>query len=245
MTKKNKQCKRLGVCSVHFQDQRIACNPLEGAGIASFIKRRIHTKPRDHATARFASFMNDEGSQIVRSLRVGRIPIGFTKALNVLSLGGFDRVRKRLNYDDVYHQYLIATLTNGSCWRLEKNHVIEAKRISSPKPSRNEAVIPVPPHTTLRSLISNAANNNASFWNYDPASNNCQSFVSGVIHSNNLHLPPAAEEIAKKQDGVRLIDSLPGRLKELPGAVTHLAGIGDRVIYGDGFKLQAIRCPWA
>lgn len=213
-----------------------------GTGLFDVIKNRIHFKPRQHATKRFAEFLQREGNKEIKQIQVGRTPVvgGVQKALNVLSLGGYDRAKKKLKYDDVYHNFLVVTLSDGSRYRIEKNHVVEAKPYKPSKKKGFEPMLhdlPVTSGLQLQSLIQKAEDNNSKFWRYDPATNNCQVFVNEIVKKNNLE--PTDEETAKilkPQEGKTLIQSLPTPLQAVPKLVTDIAAVGDRVIHGDGVK---------
>jgi hypothetical protein len=214
----------------------------EGTGIFSFVKNRIHFKPRQHATKRFKNFLDKNGQQAITKIEVGRQPVvgAVQKVLNVLSLGQYEKQKKKLNYDNVYHNYLVITLQIGYKYRIERNHVIEATPVKSvPSHKYDELLYDVPIHSEvkLNSLVANAEKGNNKFWQYDPVDNNCQRFVNDMIYKN--HLEPTDPEVMKvlqPQDGKKLLSTLPSPLQAVPRTITDIAAVGDRVIHGDGLE---------
>lgn len=213
-----------------------------GGGLFDFVKNRIHFRPRKHATKRFAQFLQSEGDKDIQKIQVGRMPVqsGVQKALNVLSLGGYERAKKRLKYNDVYHNFLVVTLKDGKQFRIERNHVVEARSYSPQSKKGHEALlydVPVTHAVNLNTLIQNAEKNNTKFWRYDPASNNCQAFVRDLVDKNALTpQDPQVAQVLKPQDGQALIKSLPGPLQSVPKLITDAAAVGDRIMHGDGVK---------
>ena len=214
-----------------------------GKGLFNFIGNRLHFQPRKHATKRFKTFLDKNGMQDVVKVEVGRTPVvgAVQKVLNVLSLGQYEKQKRKLNYDNVYHNYLVLTLKNGDKYRVEKNHVIEATPVhSQPSQQYDEMLydIPIDKELKLNSLVTNAEKGNNKFWQYDPADNNCQIFVRDMIHKSELQPKQESEvnRIIQPQNGKKLIGSLPKPLQHIPKAITTLAAIGDRVVHGDGLQ---------
>lgn len=214
----------------------------EGSGIFDFVKRRIHFKPRNGATKRFNNFLNSEGDKDIVSIKFGREPVksGVTTALNILSLGKLDKAKEKLNYKDIYHNYLIVTLSDGNAFRIEKNHVVEATPYSEGKEKNGFSKllydIPLSKHVNLKTLINKAEKDNSTFWNYNPESNNCQAFVKNIVDKNELdtHHDQELTDALKPQDSKQLIGVLPKSLQSFPKTITDFAGIADRVLHGDG-----------
>lgn len=211
---------------------------LKAGGIWSTIKNKVSSLfnrgPRDGATGRFMDFVNKHGADKIIRITVGRKPVqkGVQLFLNVVSLGQYEAAKKKLHYDDVYHNYMVITTANGHKFRIEKNHVVEANSTSSD----GEFNIPInEPELTVGVLIGRASSGDPDFWKYDPANNNCQVFVTKVLSRNHLSIPPGAQEQLRPQDGDHLISSL-GKLNKLPKFFTDLAGTADRVIHGEGIR---------
>ncbi len=205
--------------------------------LPNFVKNRIHYKPKEDATNRFKEFLDKEGSQNIESLRFGREPVvgGVQKFLNVISFGKYEKKKKELGYDDVYHNYLVATLKDGRTVRLEKNHVVEAKPA---KKGDGQYEIPLNnPNLNIKELISTAEKGDPSFFSYNATSNNCQKFVNEIIQKNKLE-PTDQNTInaLKPQDGVALINTLPGPIRGIHKLATDVAAVGDHILHGGKVK---------
>ncbi len=216
-----------------------------GSGLFSWVKNRLHFKPRKHATKRFSDFLQKDGDKQVVHIELGKEPIDrpVEAVLNALSFGALNKKKKELHYNEIYHNYLLVTLRDGRIFKIEKNHVVEAKQYfrhqSKDGYEQLRQTIPIPDlqykRITLNSLIQNAEANDAQFWNYDPATNNCQNFVHKVITKSEL--TPEDEEERRQlqpQQGQELIGTLPKVLQGIPVATTNLAGVLDRTLHGDG-----------
>lgn len=199
---------------------------------------RFSLTPRNGPSPSIRKLVNDNQGVEVRSIKVGRKPIvkGVERLLNVISFGGFGRVKKKLNYDQIYHNYLIVELANGKKIKLEKNHVVEAKDVSDDdyKHEVRSVNMNADNKIDMKELLGNASKNDAGFWKYDAKDKNCQVFTKEVVERNGLQPADSkAAEILDPQDGKALIDSL-GALQGVPKVVTDLASGIDRAVYGNG-----------
>lgn len=194
-------------------------------------------KPRDGPSPAVRKFIQEKGSEQIEDIYIARQPVqsGIQKFLNILSLGKFNKTKKDLKYDDVYHNYLIIKTKDGKEYRLEKNEVV---KVSDYKKNDDEKrKIPLDKNLTIEEMINKASNNDKKFWNYDPKDNNCQYFAKDILVDNGLvdNVDKETKEIIQPQDGVKLIDSF-GKLKNVPKSITDLAGGADRLIHGNGLK---------
>jgi hypothetical protein len=232
-TKTGKRCKikcvtGQNVCHRHQQ---------HGTGIVDSIRKRIKAMsqgPRTTETKRLKEFLEANNDKI-KSIKLGRKPVmsTFKSIVNALSFGKFDQIRKKLNYDQIFHNYLLVELDNGKIVKLERNHIIEAK---APDASDYDLTfdVPVTKDLTMKDMISNASAGNDRFNRYDPRDQNCQNFTQDMIVRNGL-MPETESGIdaIKPQDSEQLIDSL-GILRHIPKVITDTAATLDRGIYGDG-----------
>lgn len=190
--------------------------------------------PRSDAPPVFKNFLSKEGNVKIKNIDIARKPIlsGVESLLNGLSLGNFANIKRKLGYDNVYHNYLIVELDNGKRYKLEKNHVLEAKALQDDDLKHERYSIPVKKDINLNSLIDNASKGDNDFYKYNARNNNCQVFTKEVIERNGLTpVDNSAKEILNPQDGEKLIDSL-GKLNFIPKLVTDIAGASDRLING-------------
>ena len=127
------------------------------------------------------------GSEHIVKLQGWRAPVdGFAaKVANAVSLGRLETFRKQAGYENFFHVGLIVTLMSGMMLRVEKLHVISAKQIQQPpkgevmdiKTWQGDA------GPTLRELLERGRSEmgDSKFFSYDPTTNNCQSFLKGLL----------------------------------------------------------------
>lgn len=212
----------------------------------SFLDRRLYKMahgPRNTATKRLDNFLDKTNDETIVDMKVGKKPIvgAVDKTLNFLSRGAWDRKKKQLGYDDVYHSYSLITTVNkagqSKTYKLEKNHVIQ-EHTPSKEDYKNVGTIDLPKDKklTIKQLVKTASTGDNDFYKYNPKDSNCQNFISDLITRNNLTpRDKQAHDVLKKQDAKQLVNSL-GVLKNIPHLVTNIAGIADRGVYGDGIK---------
>lgn len=211
------------------------------------ITRRINAireGPASKPTGRLDAFLNKTSGLKVVKLELGRKPIlkPVKVAMDVLSGGRFSKKQKELNYDEVYHNFTLFTLSDGSRWKIEKNHVVEFFPATEADFKGEVWEIPLQNRDlTMRGMVDTASKGDAAaFWKYRAGSNNCQQFTRQIIEKNGL-LPDVAEPHHEVQDAKALADSLPESTHHLPNFVTDLAAVGDRILHGEGVQLAKKR----
>ena len=191
---------------------------------------------RNGATKRLADFLRSQGDLPIVAIDVMREPLsgGVKWALDLLSLGRLDKKAAELEYDSIVHDSLRVRLSDGSTWKIEKNHVVEIKSPSWGGKAKPHPVA-IPSSLTLNTMFKNAAINR-QFWLYNAKNNNCQQFVIDMLTRNGLK---TATEL-QKQNGEALLGAL-GKLSWLPKVITDVAAVGDRILHGDGLAPAARR----
>ena len=209
-----------------------------GDGFLSSIKNRIKhaistvksLAVRPAESKRLRDFLNGEGDQKVTKMEIARKPVnsGVAKAMNIISLGQFDKMKKKLGYDELYHNYLLVTLANGKTYKVEKNHQVEAVPASAKdfEGATSRSNVPVS-DKTLKDMIEDASANDPKFWRYSGREQNCQLFTQQVLDRNDLK-PDTPPEL---QNAKALIDTLPGG-SYVPDRITDLAQTLDNAVYG-------------
>jgi hypothetical protein len=211
-----------------------------GGGVGSFLKEaytRVKNSikgPRDTIPPKVENEFKHDNSKI-KKIEIARKPVvkGVQMVLDRLSNGNFSKAKKKLGYNDVYHNYLIVELEDGKKYKLEKNHVVEAKKLKDADLKAERYDIPINGHDlTIKGMLDNASKDDKEFYKYDPRNKNCQYFTKEMIERNSL-IPSneKAREVLKPQDGKQLINSL-GKYSNLPKIITDVAGASDRLING-------------
>ena len=196
---------------------------------------------------------------VVTSLTVRRDPVqsAINSALNVVSLGQWNKSRADQGIDKLYHLGLVIGLTSSSGEHhdllAEKNAVIN---FGLPKATTGSTQImriaaPIPPET-LGVFMEKAEQSmgKTSFFQYDSFRNNCQDFIRGILRANNA-LTSSAETFLK-QDLSKVVDAQPKHLGAVANAVTNLGARIDRLIQGGdmdggsltGGSLVELRAAW-
>lgn len=216
--------------------------PPSGAEVAAFLGKRISTAinkgPRTSASTRFQQFLDkNEGNPVVK-VQLGRKPIvgAVHKALDTLSLGGFSKAAKKLNYDKVYHNFLLVTLADGKTYKLEKNETVIEKPANKGDYANEVWDIPLKGRSdlTLKQMVETASKGNTErFYKYRADSDNCQRFTRDMVEKNGLM--PDDDKAMEIQDAKKMVGALPGA-SLIPNAVTDAASIADRALYGDGIQ---------
>ena len=176
------------------------------------------------------------GDRTIKSIKIGRTPLPstLTKALNMVSLGAFNKLVEKSPYDDLFHLFCILTLDNGSVVKilLEKNEAINMKVVSNYNPKNAEYVdVPrVPSNLTFNDLLNNARKVQGSkFFNYNSASNNCQRFISDLLKGSSMLTSDLSKFIT--QDVKSIFKKLPITQKII-NTLTNLGGAVDVIKKG-------------
>ncbi len=200
-------------------------------------------KPREGAPPAIRKIVDDYRGIPITKISIARKPVqkGISKFFDAVSLGNFGKTKKKLGYDDVYHNYLLITLANGKMIKLEKNQVVQSSEASPDDYKSEHRDIPVDKNVDLNQFIDASARKDPKgFWHYKPDSANCQNFTEDLVRDNGFDrniTDQRTKEILDPQDGKALIHSL-GKLEGVPQRVTDLAAGFDRAIHGSGFRLR-------
>lgn len=229
-TKKGTRCKNTALCQHHIQ----------GEGFKDFISgivnrvKAVAKGVRTEPSSKFQSFLDTAGSQPIEKIEIARKPINsnISKLLNTVSFGGFEKVKKKMGYDQIYHNFLLVTI-KGVTYKVEKNHIVQ-ETIASKEDKQDERYdLHLPnPSVTMKQLINKSADKD--LFVYDAKDKSCQHFTQRIIEENNLKpYNTKAQEVINPQNSKALIDSL-GILAKVPRIITDAASIADRAITGDG-----------
>ena len=172
------------------------------------------------------------GNNIISGITIHREPVPsiLTTLLGGLSLGQFSTNYKNSPYDTLFHLRLDFTFTNGSSAYFEKNEVINANTsITQGKDSQNLQVASIP-HISLNTFLQKGQTAMGNkFWTYSAKDNNCQDFVSALLHANGINGNNYNEFV--KQNTEQLFEGLTG-LRKLSNTVTDVAGRADVIMQG-------------
>lgn len=243
-TKSGSKCKRKTdhqYCRQHERQNEV----LSGDGLYSdakdFIKRRITALkegPAAKPTSRLQSILDRTTDNKVIKLELGKKSIRplVHKALDAVSLGEFSRRQKKLDYEKIYHNFLIATLEDGTKVKIEKDEVIKARPVTQADYTNSIYEIDMKgKDLNLQEMFKTASEGNEKdFFRYRASSANCQNFTRDMIVKNGL-LPDGAAEYLKLQNAHHLISAVPTGT-HVANLITDSAAVADRLIHGDGIN---------
>lgn len=211
------------------------------------VVRRIPPIRRDYPP-NVRNILAQYGNGTIVGLAVRREPIKsfINTALNWLTKGKWDMAKKEANYDNMFHLGLVADVSIGGEIKrilLEKNEVINITTSFSQSPDIQMLIIPVPAGSTLtlNQMLDNARNAMGdNFFLYDAFKNNCQNFIYNLLSNSGLMSSEAEKFILQPIN--ELVKNLPAYTPYVARALTDIAAIGNRVIYGEGMDSCCSSC---
>ena len=153
---------------------------------------------------------NSFGGEIIKSITARRNPVSslITAAMNVVSLGNFEKNMKAQPYDKLYHLSFLIHTENHSVILEKVERVNITTTINNPKGLETMEVNNIPASLSLTELIDNTQKKMGNdFLPYNANTNNCQSFAMNVLQANNLITPELTTFI--KQDTSSLFSNDP------------------------------------
>lgn len=225
-------------------------NNIYGNGFLDYVKNVFSSN--DQYTNGTKNMLKKYGNYNITGLIIEKSPIigMIDKALNFISLGKWESVKKKYNYDDLYHLYLIVTLDlgNGQFKKLvlEKNQSINISEKLPSKGDKTQSINIFPPkNISLNNLLQNTLNKvgKDQYFIYDPfGGRNCQNFVKDIFESNNLYNSRINSFVF--QPIQELSKDLGSTTTGFSKLVTDTAAFGERLLgLGDvpnHFKLHAV-----
>jgi hypothetical protein len=161
-------------------------------------------------------------------------------ALNVVSLGEFQKRIENADYDDIFHLYLVITLKDGNTFTLEKNAIIELNQVSNTFNRENSECRDIfinRNNITLKDLLTKTERQMGDrFYTYSAKNNNCQEFVIQILKSNNLGNENIYNFIKQDTKQLFINDSY---LRKLSNSVTSLGAKASTLIEGKGIEEKA------
>jgi NADPH-dependent 7-cyano-7-deazaguanine reductase QueF-like protein len=158
----------------------------------------------------------------IKTLQVGRTPLKqwVNTALNIITAGQWNKVKKEVGYDKLFHLYLII---NGK-WLVEKNEVFNVKAYSSSS-GEEKIEIPVAKPITIGEMFSNVKNPENFYSNYDAFNNSCQDAVLYLLQQNNQSFNVTADvKRFIKQDVSNLLQNQ--KIRESTKTIKTITNIG-------------------
>ena len=180
---------------------------------------------------------NQLGNELITSLQIGRTPVpsAILSAMNAVSVGNFNKVFKSLPFDTLFHLFLIITTDKGK-FLLEKNERINVSKTIPSKDLEVKDVV-IPNNLSVSELIDTTQKymgNN--FLPYDPATQNCQDFISSLLKANNIATPELLSFV--KQDTSEIFKQNPN-LAKISRKLTDIGAMVNVIQQGGSLKLKS------
>lgn len=184
------------------------------------------------------------GNMKIIRLQVIRTPIMkvLDKVINFISFGKWSTLKKKYNYDQLFHLGLLATLQTASGQKLiilEKNEVININSSTSLGAKSEFVEVPLSKELTLNELWQNTASKYPpkQLYLYDGIKNNCQNFILMLLDANGLN--NASLQAFIKQPLEELAKKLPGYIRPVMNTVTDLGARVNQAIGGAKLDVSA------
>ncbi len=131
------------------------------------------------------------GNSKILKIEIYREPLEkMTKlATTILTLGQIDSLKKKYNYDELYHLFLVITVDFGVVnvpIRVEKHEIINIHEYPKIAPNAERFSINLRGYSgTFREFLKNGENRlGDKYWFYNAFDNNCQIFVLNLLEAN-------------------------------------------------------------
>ena len=191
-------------------------NNQQGDGI---IDDFLNTRPR-----KVNNFMSKYARMKIINISICRVPLNskIKFILNLFTNGKVNEIKKRYNYDEIFHLYLLFTLENGERYLIEKNEVVSIKKFNNQYKkgdckSKNIIVM-------FGGMIIKSEKNYTNMYKYSAHNDNCQKFIKTLL--NNIGIFEFDDFIMQYHAN----EILTGSRKKISQIITNIAGIGRRFI---------------
>ncbi|KAL6071300.1 hypothetical protein QOT17_005880 [Balamuthia mandrillaris] len=168
-----------------------------------------------------------KGNVVITSMYVVQSPIqqAITTLGNILTLGDLSRMQHKLNYNNLYHLYLILRLQTSEVIQLEKNQVVSARLASEADlhlHNGSAMQVNVRGRPTLATMLTRTlkAVGERQMWLYSATRYNCQLFIHDILAANGMLTAELKNFII--QDAAQLLKGHP-RIRGLAKLATDLA----------------------
>lgn len=166
----------------------------------------------------------------IAGIHIAREPVSrFIQLLLNASLGSLTAVKDRYGIDELFHTFAIITLSDGRRFRVDKNQNVAIKPYHRGKEEIMQINLQLTRNSglTLKKLFNNAYSKLGSrFYHYSFDEDNCQAFLSTLLSASGLSTANTASFVKQPLD--KMLDDLPGRVKDAAQLVTDTAAVLDK-----------------
>ena len=234
---------------------------LEGKGIVSNVhhydyrqvkrnvKKYIHTALTSRPGV-IDRLIKQYGDKKILQVTILRKPVerGIQKLLNLITMGGFNKAKKEMNYDEVYHLFVNMHLENGQIVGVEKNQRVNVNLSGFPTSGLDPSnILKINCNVLLKEMFEKAERSSfadrraseqsgESFYRYNAVTANCQRFISVLMQAGGI----TGTDIFVMQDATQLIKN--SGLRRVAGVITDAAALGERAVKGHGRTKCTCNC---
>ena len=217
------------------------------------LKRVLTEGIRKHGSPQFRRTLAEFSEYEIESIYIGRHPVkrAIQYLANLITLGQLEKNKKLLNYDDIYHLYMLIRVRRGDTEasfndvkivKLHKEEVVELVQLDRAMyealqaPEHQGFAVNIPTNIPFGQFMQKAIQlQGESFWSYDAIKNNCQNFIMSTLRANGIGL--SKQQITFiRQDAFTLVGKSP-IMSSILKRITDLGAIAHRVRYGTGFNV--------
>ena len=137
------------------------------------------------------NFLKLHGNKQIRRIIVSRIPVSakVQYLAEIITAGGWSSNMKKLNYDEIYHLFLLVELDDGLLFKIEKNSRVD---ITLNNNKLGDTMINITDiDNTLNDMFDNAEKlfGGERLYRYDPFKTNCQVLLIDLLTAINKITP--------------------------------------------------------
>jgi len=187
----------------------------------------------ENLSPKSVKFLKANGDTVITKLRVEKKPLdkGVNALLNTISLGTFQKAKKDLDYDDMFHLYMVI----NDKFVIEKNELLNMGTYTTDSNSQSMDVNNIPDGLTINEFVNKGQKAmGKDFQTYDAYSTNCQDFVRRVLDANGLLTSSLKDFIM--QDGALVLSKMPSYMASTSKTLTDIGAIGRFLKEKAGFK---------
>jgi len=181
-------------------------------------------------------FIKRNYEEEIVSLKLCRQPIrkAIDAALNLATIGKWNKEKANFGYDDFYHLFLVGETSSGKQIKIEKNEIIVVETYHGASlDDRNCVPVDMPDGPIkLGTMLKKTEDDmkEKDYFLYDAFTNNCQLFAMGVLSANGLMNEELRGFIYK--DMPEILKTQPSYMKKLTRGITDTGGRIKRFLEG-------------
>lgn len=219
-----------GITPHYMQDVYRDVYGIEGGSFRSWIQNTFF-QGRQGGEKSVNDLLAAHGNAIIQDIVVGRIPVqsAVTRVGNALSSGELAKVQKDLNYDGLFHLFLLIKLSDGYYFQFDKHeytHVTPNPKIPD-VPGKSLIQVPnvLSKQLKLNTFVANGMNilGKENFYHYSAFEHNCQEWAQAMLKGSGLLTPELNTFIM--QDVKTIAKRLPSYFSGLANTLTDIASV--------------------